>query len=290
MMLAGLVAALLGCSPKDELSRPPGRPWGPPGPWFQVTDSRLNECSGIGAANRRPRRWVAHNDSGDTARFFTVDETGAVLGVTRLAGAEAIDWEDMEAVVVGGVAWLYFADVGDNASRRPVVRIYRVREPLDPVEEIAQVETFELLYPDGPRNAETLVVDPKSGDAYIVSKVGGRAASVYRLPGDANPGRHTLEKLGEVAVRDENDRFELVTGGSASPDGRFVVLRTYLNAYEFSVRGRFRDWFRQPAARLRTALENQGEAIAYARDGKAIVTASEGTPCPFHRMSLAKPR
>ena len=35
---------------------------------------------------------------------------------------------------------------------------------------LSDVETFTLQYPDGPRDAETLMVDPLSGDIYIVSK------------------------------------------------------------------------------------------------------------------------
>jgi hypothetical protein len=281
-MIAAIVAAAVFAGQADPAAQP-GRLWGEPRLWFQVTDPRLNECSGIGASRRVSGRWFAHNDSGDTARFFTLDETGRVLAVTRLLGAEAIDWEDMEAVTIDRTAWLYFGDIGDNTSRRPSIQVYRVREPVSLGDELNGTEVFDLVYPDGPRNAEALIVDPASGDVYIVSKVGARAATVYRLPGSARPGRHTLDRLGEVAVKDQNDRFELVTSGSASADGRYVVLRTYLNAYEFAVRGSFHHWFRQAPVRVRTALENQGEAIAYSRDGRSLVTASEGSPCPFSR-------
>ena len=59
-----------------------------------------------------------HNDSGDTARVFALDGTGAVRGTYSLTGATAIDWEDI-TVVAGatpGSGTIYAADIGDNAA------------------------------------------------------------------------------------------------------------------------------------------------------------------------------
>ena len=49
-----------------------------------------------------------------------------------MSGATAVDWEDIAAGPgpVSGVAYLYLADIGDNAKARTSVQVYRVREPL----------------------------------------------------------------------------------------------------------------------------------------------------------------
>ena len=39
--------------------------------------------------------FFAHNDSGDTARFFAVSRTSVVMQTFNLDGATATDWEDI---------------------------------------------------------------------------------------------------------------------------------------------------------------------------------------------------
>src|SRR6478736_9611993 len=63
-----------------------------------ITDPALTEISGIHVGVRNSGVWWVHNDSGDTARVFALDATGAVRGTYSLAGASAVDWEDMTVV------------------------------------------------------------------------------------------------------------------------------------------------------------------------------------------------
>src|SRR5689334_130260 len=157
-----------------------------------VTDPALTEISGIHAGVRNPAVWWVHNDSGDTARVFALDGTGAVRGTYSLTGATAVDWEDI-AVVPGatpGSGTIYAADIGDNARARTEVQLYRVAEPDVPATgpavttALGGVETLHLTYPDGPHDAETLMVDPPTGDVVIVTKLlTGGTVGVYRAPG-----------------------------------------------------------------------------------------------------------
>ena len=90
---------------------------------------------------------------------------------------------------------------------------------------LASFENFALRYPDGPRNAEALLVDPGTQDVLIVHKndAGSGLANVYRtaLPRAGTVG--TFQHAGTVRLR----AGELVTGGEMSPAGDAVVLRTY---------------------------------------------------------------
>ena len=87
------------------------------------------------------------------------------------------------------------------------------------------VETIYLLYPDGARDAETLMIDPLNGDIYVVTKreLLGR---VYRAPFPQATGsgnKSTMEYLGQLP-------WTGATGGDISSDGDEIIIRGYFNA------------------------------------------------------------
>jgi hypothetical protein len=70
-----------------------------------------------------------------------------------------------------------------------------------------------------------------------------------------------------------------VTGGAVAPDGRHLALRTYTDAYVWTLSGS--DVVGALATDpVRTALPDspQGEAISFTADGTALLVGSEGTP------------
>ncbi len=87
-------------------------------------------------------------------------------------------------------------------------------------------DKLTFTYPDGGHDAETFMVDPITGDLFIVTKnwsLLGRS-SIYRAPAGLKAGSTTvLQKLGDVKL----PRATLVTGGDVSSDGRVVALRSY---------------------------------------------------------------
>jgi len=255
------------------------RRFGDPQTWAKIEDSRIKESSGIGASQVEDGVFYTHNDSGDGPRFFKFDASGKVLGEYTLEGAKALDWEDMASVVVGGKPYLYFGDIGDNAKRRVSIEVYRVLEPLRPAGKILDVERFSFQYPDGPENAEALLVRPGTGDVYIVTKASEGAAKVFKAP-RPQPGTNArLRQIGTILFDSKFPEARLITGGDISPDGKHVVLRTYFAAYEFDVAEPFDDWIKAPPRYVKLAFEPQGEAICYSRDGKSLLTTTEGSPC-----------
>ena len=87
-----------------------------------LQDERLTESSGVAVG--RDVLWT-HNDSGDSARFFALDRRCRTVGTFTVAGATATDWEDMAR----GAGALWFGDIGDNASTRAEIAVWRVPEP-----------------------------------------------------------------------------------------------------------------------------------------------------------------
>ncbi|MCX7801235.1 MAG: hypothetical protein N2109_12950 [Fimbriimonadales bacterium] len=290
-LLAAALAA--GCLPPAQVQTraprfapPARRSYGQPVVHCVVRDPRLKESSGLASSRLRSEWLYTHNDSGDTPRVFRIGPDGRVVAELVLPGIRAGDCEDIASAVVAGRPYLYLGDIGDNERQRPSVRIHRFLEPGEDAK-VGKVESFELVYPDGPRDAEALLVDPAGGDVYVVEMVGGRPAGIYRLPGSAKPGRNRLQRVGEVTVGGEMAEAQMITAGDISPDGRHAVLRTYLAAFEFDFTGAARrEWWRARPNRIRTAFEIQSEAIAYSMDGRSLFTSSEVSPCPIHRIPI----
>jgi hypothetical protein len=142
--------------------------------------SGLTECSGIIASRNNANVLWVHNDSGDSARLFAFDTQGRRLGTYTLTGATHTDYEDI-AIGPGpltNVSYLYVGDIGDNGESRSNIRVYQIPEPAvysrqytnPPTVGVKGVRSITLNYPDSPHNAESLFVDPWTGDLFIVTK------------------------------------------------------------------------------------------------------------------------
>jgi hypothetical protein len=222
----------------------------------------------------------SHDDSGAGPELFGLRADGRVAAHPTVTGAGAVDWEDIAAgPSPRGRPLLYIGDIGDNASARPSIDVYRVREPKVGAAATAPAARLRLRYPDGAHDAETLLVDPLRGDLVIVTKVLG-SARAYRTSAREAAGAHTLRPGPSVAM-------SFVTAGDVSADGRIVVLRGY---------DRVGVWVRRGRERLSTTLsrrpclsptgligEGQGEAIALDRHGRSFMTVAEGTPAVLRR-------
>lgn len=251
----------------------------------------VHESSGLALSGGGDALWT-HNDSGDPV-LHLVGMDGSARGEVRIPGASVTDWEDVAAgLCPGGGRCLYVADIGDNQARRPRITIYRVREPDDAD---AQPDTADALvaeYPDGRHDAEAMLVLP-DGAVYVVTKGETGPIAVYRLPRTARPG--TPERLERVAELRAGPvpRGERITGAAASPDGRWLVLRT-LEELRFYRAGELAGGrLGQPLTYdLRPLDEAQGEAVEVAPGG-VIWLSSEGgrreDPATLSRLTCTLP-
>jgi hypothetical protein len=232
--------------------------------------------------------WL-HNDSGDGARVFAIDDTGATLAVLALDGAIALDWEDM-ALGPGpepGVDYLYMGDIGDNPELRATITVYRVAEPDPTIGDgtLQGVVPLVLAYPDDSHDAETLLSDPETGDLFVVTKAESGMSGVYRaaFPHDE---RATIElelvaqlQFGGVALPGDPQ----ATSGDVAADGSLVAIRTYSGAFAWrrAAGATIAEAFATDACTLPTVAEPQGEAIALAGDGYYTITEGDTPPLWF---------
>ena len=250
-----------------------------------LQDPAITEASGIAASRTNPGMYWVHNDSGDSARVFATDLSGAAIGRFQIDGATAKDWEDI-AVGPGpepGTSYLYLGDIGGNKGRSNL-SIYRSAEPevllgASGVRGSVPAERIDGMYPDGLAwDAEALLIDPVTADIYVVTKGGEASSIVYQLPA-AQAVSESPQTLREVASLELPAGLDgSVTGGDISPDGSLIMLRTYNWVYLWPrLAGEsITDAFTAPPCSLQIQPESQGEAAAFQGNGQDLVLTTEG--------------
>lgn len=231
----------------------------------------LAELSGLATDGER---WFAVADGGVRLEVVVLDPADCAVLDVITAATDPFDVEDL-ALAPDGALWL--ADSGDNDLVRDTVALHR----LDPGGGAA---LYRLTYPDGPHDAEALLLN-RAGVPYLVTKEVLGGAGIYRPAGSlTEPGPTPLERVGTVTVGPTDTPggplgrtgSTVVTGGAVSADGMVVALRTYTDAYLWPapdgdvVAALGRDPVRVPLPG-----EPQGEAVAFAPDG-ALLSVSEG--------------
>ncbi|HVQ36710.1 MAG TPA: hypothetical protein VMS31_04220 [Pyrinomonadaceae bacterium] len=273
----------------------PNENYGPPTKLGVLENRSIDESSGIVASRTTPGMYWTHNDSGDGPFIYAFDDHGHTRGVWKVAGATADDWEDI-AIGPGpttGTSYLYIGDIGDNSEDRSQITVYRVPEPTITAADAgtkksnAQLteaaEPLRLRYPDGRHNAETLIVHPLSGKLYVVTKVEFGNARVYEAdPATVSEGVIKMTRVGELSV--PTVFGGMLTGGAISPDGLRVAVCDYVQGYELvlpNANSAFNLIWKETLKPIPLGPREQGEAIGYRLDGRALVATSEGRPAPL---------
>lgn len=264
-----------------------------------VSFNSLHQASGVTASCNNPGVLWTHNDAGDTARIFAIDTNGNHLATFDLTNATHVDYEDI-ALGPGpltNVQYIYVGDIGDNNSSRSNIVIYQAPEPAvylrwatnSNTQDLPGVRAITFVYPDGPRNAEALLLDPITHDLFIASKETNlsRIYVATRAQLDAG-GTNTLTFVRQID-------FNLASGGAVSPIGGEIVLRQE----DFA-----RLWIRAPGQTVSNALggtpipipvvgrtnEPNGEAIGFDTIGRGYFTLSDSASSqPLYYFDRATP-
>lgn len=233
----------------------------------------VRETSGLVRSRRDPGLFWTHNDSGYSADLFGLDITGQIVSRVRVTGADVTDWEDLEAGPCAAGTCLFVGDIGDNDQARSGVTIYEIDEPGHGSSATEPARALHARFPEGPQDAEALFALP-SGDLFLVTKGRHGPISLYRYP---RPRRTqetaTLQHVRQLFSQPEDEK-DRVTAATASPDGRWVGIRTYRTLFLF------RSSELVGAAPvsatpidLMPLNELQGEALAIADDGTIWLTS-----------------
>lgn len=279
----------------------------------RVRDPLLAEISGLAVTRTSDDRLWAINDSGGEAALYMIDRPGNYLGKVMVAGAVNLDWEELATFYFEGRPHILIADVGDNANQhagetrgtRSHVTLYIVEEPridgprpaLNQRVEPSWVQKF--VYEDGPRDCESVAVDPDSGKVLLLSKrtnppalyelplgpqyadtrqVARRVADVTGLPMPLDKEKLPNNRYGKYAFQN--------TAMDISSDGRQAVVLTYGATWLFE-RAFDESWaeaFARDPRLVATPFLNQAEALAFTPDARNLYVTSEGIPAPVLRL------
>nr|WTB32839.1 WD40 repeat domain-containing protein [Streptomyces sp. NBC_00830] len=240
---------------------------------FTIEDPRITESSGLAASRAHPGIYWTHNDSEDGPYIYAVDSrTGKTVATITMRGVGVP--RDVEAISLGPDGNLYVGDIGDNLNGSwDHVWIYRFPEPKVLKDATVRATQFDVKYADGARNAEALMVHPKTGRVYIASKNEG-GGGLYEGPARLTTGRtNVFRRVGEVPW---------VTDGAFSPDGKELVLRSYFSARGYA----FEDGRLGADHRVDAPLQGQAESVTYTADGSALMFGSEGARSGVVRVDI----
>ncbi|MFI5201389.1 MAG: hypothetical protein ACHQNE_03285 [Candidatus Kapaibacterium sp.] len=247
----------------------------------KITDPTMASASGIAASRAYPGMlWIENDQGGGTNNIYLVDSTGAKRAVFSVTGATDRDWTDMGIGPgpVAGMNYIYIADIGDSKPNHPTSYIYRFPEPQAPLISgvltgaTAPADKITFDYPNGPRDAETILIDPISKDLYIVDKYG--ASDVFYLPYPQSTD--TTIKAKEIIEYMPVPDGPLRSGGIASNRSE-ILMKSYTSIY---------CWKIAASESILNALlttpviipiipEVQGEAMCYTPDDNEFWTTSK---------------
>ncbi len=245
-----------------------------------IITKNLIEVSGIVSGRKNTSVVYMHEDSGNRNVVFVFDTTGVFKGEIILVGVQNRDWEDI-AIGPGpkpGVNYIYVGDIGDNRSGRPHLFIHRFEEQSFELDtnapfriELTDFETIKYVYPDGARDAETLMIDPKTKDLIIITK---REVNVhvYHLP---YPQRTDGENA-DIYFRGKLP-FRTIVGGDISPNGDEILIKDYGAVYHWQNASEdpIATLFDRAPKTVDYVPEVQGESIGWTWKGDGYFTITE---------------
>jgi hypothetical protein len=245
-----------------------------------VQDDKMDEISGIAASRYTQGAVWIEEDSGNENKIYLIGEDGITKASYKLPHVSFLDWEDM-AIAPGpqaGIPYIYVAEIGDNYRIAPFRSVYRFSEPdlrnksFPVTDSISKIDIINFQYPDGPRDAEALMVDPLTKDMYVISKE-EKTAGLYvaAYPQELNK-LIKLKKLGNLP-------FTRIVAADISADGTEILLKDLSDIYYWKRNNTetIAQALQKPPARISYYIEPQGEAVCWKADGTGYYTISEKT-------------
>jgi hypothetical protein len=230
---------------------------------FTIEDPRITESSGLAASRQHPGIYWTHNDQ-DTGTYLYAVDSGTGKTVARVTLSGVGTQRDVEAIAIGPDNQIYVGDIGDNDGVTwPYVWIYQLPEPKELKDQTIRATQYVVKYSDGSRDAESMIVHPKTGRVYIIDKQedGGH---LYEGPAKLSAsGTNVFKPAAAVDL--------WATDAAFSPDGQQLAVRGYFG-------GIWYDWNGgdlKRGGRISVPL-GQGESVSYSTDGTKLMLGSEG--------------
>ena len=264
----------LGCIDKDKEVVTSTSKFKPAVSSGTIVDKNLQEASGIVASRTNEGMFWVINDSGNDARIFLIDDKGNTVHYYWIKDAINFDWEDIAINThENGKSYLYIGDIGDNFAVRKNINMIVLEEPIigNPNDTIVtDYKNYPLKYPDGAKDAETIMVDPITSTIYIITKRENNVL-LYEVPKSLNESDPT-----NLTFKTNLPIFN-VTSGDISSNGEEILVKTYDAIYYWKRLNN--ESIPQTMSGTHESItynpEPQGESISWAVNNNGFYTLSE---------------
>jgi hypothetical protein len=241
----------------------------------ELKNKDLKEVSGIASSVNNPKHIWVHNDAGNKAEVYLLDESLNVKMTCELKGIANRDWEDIAVGPGpdGNKIYVYVGDIGDNDGKHRDKYVYRFQEPVLKEDEksvvISDFDKITFRLNDGPKDTETLMVDPTTKNLYVVTKRED-PVHVYEL-------KYPYDEEVVTAQRTISLPMSRIVGGDLSRDGNEILLKNADDIFYWNGESSLPliEKMKTPAFNIPYEKEPQGEAITWASDGSGFYTLSE---------------
>ena len=157
---------------------------------FTIKDARITESSGLAVDPAGNLYWTV-NDSGDRGVAYGIGLDGKVQGTLNFRAQPAMS-RPSRCTRTGSI----LPTSATTAAQRNFVRVYFFTNPRANGLTVTY-HAYDFRYPDGPHNAETLLVDD-SGRLFIVTK--GQEGCHIRGSGQTGPSRRQRARAGRLGA------------------------------------------------------------------------------------------
>lgn len=274
-----------------------------------IENSELDEASGLVYSNSNPGYLWSFSDSGNPNKIFLFNSTGKGLVNYTLTNVPNRDWEAMSIFKENdGSSTLFVGDIGDNYSQYNSYFIYWFKEPIADFngalnKSIDKVSKLEFTLSDGSkRDLETILIDQKTKDIYIISKRED-LKKLYMISADKIVNGNVtkaefikdLDFSNPFSTNESVKTYFFVTDGNVSPDNTEILVRNYGEIYywkretnETIPQALSRQARVVPSRTKYSSLDQQGEpqgegvSFSTSADGYYTISESSDNAIPIH--------
>ncbi len=201
------------------------------------------ESSGIAASAKSPGSFFVVDDGTGADQVVAVRSDGSRIANLVVSGMSAGNAEALAAGPCGDRSGrcLYVGDIGDNSEKRDRITVYRLSEPslAPPPRSPLPADVWHYRYPDGPHNAEAMVV-ADDGSLVVITKSAPNPTTgvvpphrIYRGTAGGGELRYVSSFTPPNPARRAQSLFTgTVVTDAAYADGRLLLL-TYDEVIEY---------------------------------------------------------
>ena len=258
----------------------------------------MPETSGLACSRTTPGYLWAHGDEnlGDNRKIVAVKPDGTLAMTVKINSGSSSrdDWEDIATGVYEDKNLVFIGAIGDNdLEYKDNYFIYYFEEPqITSGTKTISVSAIRFGFPDSKaHNTETLMYDNIEQMLYVVDKVKDGICTLYRMPFSTSYGTE-LQQLTKVCALGNGSKFNFVTAGDISPDGRWMAIRSKKHVLLWERQGNeslSETAQRHPVQIAAYEIEPQGESLAWADASTFYTTSDDKSDVPIYSYVRTMP-